>query len=413
VNVTEISGSMNDDGNNGYVFEFDVTCLLKNNDSRSVTIDEVEYVVYIEGIESEQHNYSDYYSTDLVVAGDGESTVNLPLTLTLDAANGALLATAIQDGDIDFVVEGTFHVKELEGNSTDFSLPLYIEGSVDASIMGDLFQQPTIKITGYSLQELPGDSTYLEIDMLVTNNDNREVYIKDIEYLAVIEGIEAREEKEEIGKTILVGTPLELTLPLTLFTQDAIQLLTMLDAGESLDYVVTGIFHVDEPVLNMFELPIDISGSATVETGFEEFYEQPDIVVNDIEGSYSINGITSYTFNLDVNCTVTNQDSRAVEIDEVEYVVTVEGVRSSEHLYSDAYDTNIQISGGEAIDLTLPVTLNLGISSGASLAGALLDGTASYIIEGTFHAILVDGTAVDFKLPLYDTGSVPVTMIGK
>ncbi|MEA3391669.1 MAG: hypothetical protein U9Q91_01680, partial [Candidatus Marinimicrobia bacterium] len=61
--------------------------------------------------------------------------------------------------------------------------------------------------------------------------------------------------------------------------------------------------------------------------------------------------------------------------------------------------------------LTLPVTFNIGISAGAALVAAVADGTASYVVEGTFHVILVDGTAADFTLPLYITGSVPATMV--
>ena len=275
----------------------------------------------------------------------------------------------------------------------------------------DLFDQPSIEVTGYSLRELPGEYAYLDIDMLVTNNDSREALIKDVEYQVIIEGLVSEEENQVINQTIRTSTPLELTLPLTLKTNDAVKLLAKLDTGEELAYSVTGTFHVDQAVLKLFDLPINIEGTAFVDVGFEEFYDQPEVTVTEITGDYTINGITSYTFNLDADCVVENIDSRDVIIDEVEYVVFIEGVESETHLYSDTYSTDINIAGGSEIDLTLPVTLNLGITEGATLAAAMLDGTVSYTIEGTFHAIKVDGATSNFILPLYVTGSVPASLI--
>ena len=204
-------------------------------------------------------------------------------------------------------------------------------------------------------------------------------------------------------------------MPITLVTEEAIELLTVLDAGEELNYSVTGIFHVDEPVLNLFNLPIDIQGTALVEVGFEEFFNQPDITVIDMEGEYSTGGFpipTSYTIDLDVNTTVENMDTHNVIIDEVEYVVYVEGVSSGTHYYSSAYTTNLSISGGETISRTLPVTLILKATQGLQLVSDLADGYADYVIEGIFHAIDVEGNTTDFVLPLYDTGTVPATLVG-
>jgi hypothetical protein len=130
-------------------------------------------------------------------------------------------------------------------------------------------------------------------------------------------------------------------------------------------------------------------------------------------GTYAINGLTSYTFNFDVNCDVMNMDTRDAVIDEVEYVVYVEGVASNTHLYSDSYATDISIDEGATIDLTLPVTMNLGIANGLALVTAMADGTVSYVVRGTFHVISVGRATDDFLLPLYVTGSVPATMVGK
>lgn len=277
----------------------------------------------------------------------------------------------------------------------------------------DLFEQPSIEVTGYELKELPGTYTYIDIEMQVINNDSREAHIKDVEYLVIIEGFAAEKEEYTIDKEILVGTPLELKLPLTLVTKDAIQLLIKLDAGEELNYEVNGTFHVNNPVLKWFDLPINIDGKAWVDTGFDDFYKQPEVIVNDISGTYSINGLISYTFDLGVNCIVENKDSRDVIIDEVEYTVNVEGVQSQTHLYSDSYQTDIDIEGGDILSLTLPVSLNLNPIAGAALVAKMLDGTIDYTIEGTFHAIEVEGVSADFLLPLYVTGNTPASLVGK
>lgn len=277
----------------------------------------------------------------------------------------------------------------------------------------DLFEQPDIEVTGFKLKELPGEYTHLDIDMKVLNNDHREAEIKDVEYQAIIEGYQSENEECDINKKILVSTPLELTLPLTMLTKDAVRLLAKLDAGEELNYEVTGTFHVDNPILKLFNLPINIDGKAYVDVGFDDFYKQPEVTVNDISGTYSINGFTSYSFDLDVNSTIENKDNRSATIDEVEYFVIIGGVQSETHRYSDSYSTDIVIEGGGIISLTLPVTLNLNPIAGAALVAEMLDGTIDYLVEGTFHVTEVEGANADFLLPLYVTGNVPASLIGQ
>jgi hypothetical protein len=275
----------------------------------------------------------------------------------------------------------------------------------------DLFDQPTINVIGFTLDGLPGEYTTLNVDVEVINNDSKEATIKDAEYNVVVEGFVCEKESVDIGQKIYNDVPLELSLPLTLKTTDAIQLLTKLDSGKELSYTVVGTFHLDKAVLDAIDLPIDIEGTAFVDVGFDDFFEQPEVTVNDMDGTYVINGLTSYVFNFDVNCDVKNIDTRDAIVDEVEYTVIVEGVESNTHLYSDTYSSSIDIAGGATVDMILPVTLNLGLTDGIALAAAMADGTVSYTIEGTFHVIEVDGSTEDFLLPLYVTGSVPSTMV--
>ncbi len=271
-----------------------------------------------------------------------------------------------------------------------------------------LFEQPSIEVTGFTLKELPGEFTYLDIDILVTNNDKRDALIKDVEYTVIVEGYTCETEQEDVNQTILADEPLALTLPLTLRTKDAIQLLAILDQGQELEYSVTGTFHVDEPVKNLFDLPIDVAGTAIVDVGFEDFYEQPEVTVNEITIVSSESGSTSVTYQFEVDCTVENMDPRDVVVDEVEYVVTIEGIDSEPHFYSDTYATNLSVTGNGTVDLTLPVAVEMTPTEEAAFNAAVESGTVDYSVEGTFHAITVDGAASDFLLPLYITGTIEV-----
>lgn len=276
-----------------------------------------------------------------------------------------------------------------------------------------LFLQPSIEVTGYTLEALPKDSAHLTIDLILKNNDKRSAHIKDANYVAVIDGYTAQAEYCIIDKDIVGNDSLALSLPLTLLTSDAIQLLKKLDKGEELNYVVTGTFHVDDPKLSRFDLPIDIKGSTFVDVGFDDFFKQPEISVKKVTGTYTINGFppTGYTFHLKDSCVVKNMDEHSAVIDEVEYTATIEGEKSEKSYYTDTYSTDLSIAGSDSVSLVLPVVLNLNNSEGLALVQGLSDGTADYIIEGTFHVKSTDGTQSDFTLPLYTTGSCPVSVV--
>ncbi len=268
----------------------------------------------------------------------------------------------------------------------------------------DLFEQPTIDVTGISLQELPGEYTHLNIDMEVTNNDSREATIADVAYTVVVEGITSEAMTSDINKEILVGTPLELTLPLTLKTADAIKLLAKLDKGQKLDYSVTGTFHVDEPVLKRFNLPIDVQGTADVKAGYADFYKQPEVTVTKLDLVSTVDSTAGFTYHFNVTCDVKNTDTHSVTIDELKYTVDIAGIESEESTYTNT----ISIDGGAVKTLTLPVTIILTSDQETDFANAIASGTVDYSAEGTFHAVKVDGTATDFILPLYVTGSISV-----
>jgi len=275
----------------------------------------------------------------------------------------------------------------------------------------DLFEQPSVEIEKITLLGLPGEFANIEVDLLVSNNDTREVHLADVEYQAVIEGVASVLESHDINQKILVSTPLELTLPLTLTTSESIPILVKLYAGEKIGYKVIGTFHVNDPILSLFDLPINVTDSAIIDFDIEDFYEQPEVTINGISGSYSIDGLSGYTFDFDVDCSIENPNKLGVVVDEVEYVVTVEGVKSATHHYTDTYDTDITLNGESTISLVLPVSMTVDLSTGATLGLAVADGTADYILEGDFHAIEVDGVAADFLLPLYNKGTVPATVL--
>ncbi|NPA68504.1 MAG: hypothetical protein GXO50_07845 [Chlorobi bacterium] len=285
------------------------------------------------------------------------------------------------------------------------SFGLFMLSSCDKE---DWFEQPSIEVTGISLRELPGDYTYLNIDLSVINNDSRDAEIKDVEYTAVIEGISAEPESCDINKEMLSGTPLALTLPLTLKTKDAIKLLAKLNAGESLDYTVKGTFHVDEPVLKYFDLPLNVGGTANIDVGFEDFYEQPEVTVTKLGIASSEDTGDGFEYNFEVTCDIKNKDERSVTVDEIEYTVNIAGIPSQTHYYSDTYSENLVLEGGETVSLTLPVTIILDEDQETDFNNALASGTVDYSVEGTFHAVKINETASDFILPLYVTGNISV-----
>ncbi|MCD6337619.1 MAG: LEA type 2 family protein, partial [Candidatus Marinimicrobia bacterium] len=404
VTLIDISGNFTANGSDSYIFDFDVTCAVHNNDARAATVDEVDYIVNIEGITTEEHHLSDTYPDGLFLEGNSDDTLTLPIMLTLDAISGAQLATAVHDGHIDYSVEGIFHATEVDSIDSDFTLPLYLNGNTSADILSTLFVQPTVEVTGYSLIQLPTDTTFLEINMTLTNNDTRTALIADATYQVRIEGVESFVEEVDINQSIS-ATPLELTMPLTLLTADAIKLLDKLDAGEALDYHAVGTFHIDDPILEAFDLPLDIEGNASVEVGYEEFYEKPELTLLDIAGDFTEDGQGSYIFDFDVTCLIQNMDTRSVTLDDIEYVVYIEGIASEAHKYSDAYVNALEISGSGTDTLTLPVTLTLDESSGAQLAQAIKDGTIDYEVEGLISITHVNGSPLVFILPLALSGN--------
>ncbi len=299
----------------------------------------------------------------------------------------------------------------------NFSLPtiLLILALLFSCNKENLFQQPSIKILSISLQDLPKDSAHLNINIELINNDKRSVHLADAQYQADIEGFLSGIQACKIDQDIETDIPLKLSLPLTLATEDAIQLLSMMDKGQTLDYQVTGTFHVDDPFYNLLTFPLDIQGTAEVDLGFEAFFNQPGVVVNEITGTYVIHttaGIpTGYTFNLNVNTTITNNDSRSAEIDEVEYTPVIEGQTAEKSYYSDTYSNNLVLGAGDSVTLDLPVTLELNNTEGLNFLTALSDGYASYTVKGIFHTVKVDEQATDFNLPLYVEGEVPITVV--
>jgi hypothetical protein len=48
--------------------------------------------------------------------------------------------------------------------------------------------------------ELPGKFANIEVDLLISNNDTREVHLADIEYQTVIEGLTSQLENHDIDQ---------------------------------------------------------------------------------------------------------------------------------------------------------------------------------------------------------------------
>lgn len=272
--------------------------------------------------------------------------------------------------------------------------------------MADCFKQPTVEVEGYSLKGLPDDWTDLEVDVVIYNNDWRKATVTTMSYEAEIEGVDSKKMKHTLNKTLVPNVGLKATFPLTLPTAGAAILLKKLEKGQKLDFDITGVFHVNDPVLSTFDLPINTSGKADVDVGYEKYFEQPEVTVN----SFTVVKLTTvdifyYDIDLSVDVDVTNMDIHDATIDEVKYTVNIEGFNSEKETYTTELSIENNGSAGDTINLIMPLKLKkVPITTFVTWAP-----TVNYTITGTFHAATnLNGSEEKFYLPLYVKGSTTI-----
>ncbi|MCK4797707.1 MAG: hypothetical protein KAT05_10010 [Spirochaetes bacterium] len=274
--------------------------------------------------------------------------------------------------------------------------------------LANWFKQPTVDVKDYTLTELPTEYTKLDVDVVVTNNDWRNAAVTTVTYKAEIEGVDSKSMTHKLNETLIAGQALDITMPLTLPTEGAALLLKKLGKGQKLDFTITGIFHVDDPCLSTFDLPLNTSGKAKVDVGYEEYFAQPEVEVNSFTVTSVTPGLFTTDIDLSVDITVTNMDTHDATIDEVEYIVNIEGVKSDEEIYNTTFNiaaANL-IGDDDEEDLTM-TNISLHDVSNITLAAWTLAGHVSYTVTGTFHAETDLGNGpIEFYLPLYVTGDV-------
>jgi LEA14-like dessication related protein len=409
--LLNLSGSYNGHEDTSYVFDFEAVCVVQNNDNRSVLANDVSYRVIIEGIPSELENLIDRYPDGLTLEGNGCDTLILPITLILDDERGLQLANSIRDGNIEYEVEGIFHATEVDTLELDFTLPFYISGNLDSDILGGLYSQPLINVTGYSLSELPDQYVKLDIALTVDNTDSRTAVIKSINYQVTVEGVESWSKGVMLMETI-GSEPLDLVLPLVFTTRNAFKLLEKLDGGTSLNYVVDGEFHIDDPILSEFDIPINIQGTAYLDVGYEDFYQRPEVTLNDISGDFEKDAQNNYHFDLELSCYVKNLNPNSVHIEDIQYTVNVEGIPSDTHQYSDTGSEPFTLPGNGAVNMILPLSLTLNESDGVTLAQAMNSGKIEYDVEGIVWIDRLNSVVTDFAIPLSLEGTIDSDIIG-
>jgi len=265
-----------------------------------------------------------------------------------------------------------------------------------------------MEIIGYSLLEFPDDSIHLEIEVQITNNDHRTVNIDEIAYQISIEGIMAKPEKVKISQEFSPETPLILDLPLSVATHDALSLFSQIESGEELAYQVTGTIHFDDPILKLFDIPLNVTGSASVDIGYEDFYTEPEVEISDIEVDFTLINLTTYQFDFTVTLSVVNENPYAITVDEMNYTVDIEGIVSDPGRYTDLNSSPFYIEADQSGSLQIPIVFTLALADGLALINALSDVIFAYEVVGDLHVIDVSGFPVDITIPYTKSGEFEI-----
>ena len=279
--------------------------------------------------------------------------------------------------------------------------------------LDSMFQQPQVTVIDYELVELPGETTKLLIECDVKNMDSHDGDVKSINYVAVIEGVTSESMTYNTPFTMLGNQTLRMKLPLTLPTADAALLLDKLNAGKSLSYTVTGKFTADT-FLGTQELSLNISGSAFVDIGIEDFFLQPSVEMNETAGFYvtSLGNPPFFTQPITIEIKeviVSNNDAHSAAVKQMDYTVNIEGVNSQKMTYTPGTPIPIasaQSNGAQIImsnmSVNFPASALIGVVNVASSGNYYVD----YTIIGTVLIEANLGTSnMQFYLPINTSGS--------
>lgn len=287
--------------------------------------------------------------------------------------------------------------------------------------LDDVFKQPRIAVIDYELIELPGEFTKMLIECDITNMDSHSGQVSSMKYTVDIEGVTSEAMTVNTNFTMDGNATIRIKLPLTLKTATAAPLLKKLNKGEALNYKVTGNFTANT-ILGVQTLSLDVSGSAQLKIGIEDFFEQPYIVMDENQG-FEVTAIGSPPVPIvkpngspvevvikDV--VVSNKDIHSAKILNVVYTVNIEGAKSQK-MTNDYSSSPVSISAvgqiGDQISLTnLPIQFAYSdLIPAIDIVGSKTNYYVAYTITGMFlaEADLGAGTNQQFYLPLNTSGT--------
>ena len=283
----------------------------------------------------------------------------------------------------------------------------------------NFFKQPKLKILSVQLLELPTDTTKLSITAKVINLDRKAAVVKKIDYTVSFPDDDVVSEMMTYEQDLaLAGNDnVTQTFPLTITTEGAGKLLKKLVQGQTLAYQVQGDFVVHNAIAGTLTLPVDVSGDASVEIGYESFFEQPQVVVDnyvveDINWGPPPFYLPPISADLKADITVTNMSAYSATITEVQYLVKIEGTSATQYeTYGDEpaeaefiigpYDNDPGNPSDTKKLTALPFTMPATVA--ALFAGKLgQDVEVDFEVIGTIQATVQFGlTEIDFSLPLH------------
>jgi len=289
------------------------------------------------------------------------------------------------------------------------------------------FKQPKLRIISAELLELPAELTKLQVTAKVINQDRKAATVKKITYTVRFTDDNITSEQMQYEENIEIGgmDNVTQTFPLTIKTAGAVKLLKKLEQGQTLAYEVTGEFVIENALVGTITLPFSVAGEALVEIGYESFFQQPLVAVNNYAVKHiNFSGLPlplPVSVDMTADITVTNLSVYGATISEVEYLVKVNGIAAvqSETYGDDAAEPELTLGPFDndagnpsdteilaAMPFTMPAsvaTLFIG-KSGQNVS-------VNYEVIGTFTATATIGLEeIEFNLPLNVAGTTMVAV---
>ena len=203
------------------------------------------------------------------------------------------------------------------------------------------FVQPSVIVNTVELDGLPGvETTNLLVRVTIQNNDTRGADITRLEYTVVIEDVSSNRMDVDLNRSIPGGGSIDVVLPLAMPTTQSSAVLARMQKGAPIEYEITGTIYIDNAFANA--LPLDVRGETSVSIGYEEYFSQPEIEVENFTitaiDTTSLLTSSTVTVTLDARITVTNTSEYAAVISSIDdYVVGVGSASSVRASHTESF----------------------------------------------------------------------------